>query len=62
MEGQAIIEAIIVLIANAVISCLIAADASKKGRSAIGWGLLCFFTCFIAIPIYFLLTTKKKGE
>lgn len=62
MEGQEIIEAIGGLIALAVISYLIAVDANKKGRSGIGWGLLCFFTCFIVVPIYFLLTTQEKGE
>ena len=62
MEGQKIIEAIGGLVALGVISYLIALDANKKGRSGIAWGLLCFFTCFIAIPIYFLLITKEKGE
>ena len=64
MEGGEIIEAIGGLIALFVISYLIALDANKKGRSGAGWGLLCFFTCFIAVPIYFLLTLedKKEGE
>lgn len=62
MEEQMVIEAIVGLIALLVVSYLVAVDANKKGRSGIGWGLLCFFTCFIAVPIYFLLTTQEKGE
>lgn len=62
MEEQIVIEAIVGLIALLVVSYLVAVDANKKGRSGIGWGLLCFFTCFIAVPIYFLLTTQEKGE
>jgi hypothetical protein len=62
MEGEEVIDAIGGLIALLVISYLIAADANKKGRSGMGWGLLCFFTCLIAVPIYFLLTTQNKGE
>lgn len=45
-----------------VISYLIAIDANKRGRSGIGWGLLCFFTSLLAVPIYFLLTIQDKGE
>lgn len=62
MEEQIVIETIVGLIALLVVSYLVAVDANKKGRSGIGWGLLCFFTCFIAVPIYFLLTTQEKGE
>ncbi len=62
MEGEEVIDTIGGLIALFVISYLIAVDANKKGRSGIGWGLLSFFTCLIAVPIYFLLTTQDKGE
>lgn len=62
MEGGAVIETIGILIALFVISYLIALDANKKGRSGVGWGLFCFFTCFIAVPIYFLLTSEDKKE
>jgi|GEM_PF-1500716 hypothetical protein len=57
-----VVESIGVLIALFVISYLIAVDANKKGRSGIGWGMLCFFTCFIAVPLYFLLTSEDKGK
>lgn len=57
-----VVESIGVLVALFVISYLIAVDANKKGRSGIGWGLLCFFTCFIAVPLYFLLTSEDKGK
>lgn len=57
-----VVETIGALVALFVISYLIAVDANKKGRSGIGWGLLCFFTCFIAVPIYFLLTSEDKGK
>ena len=57
-----VVESIGALVALFVISYLIAVDANKKGRSGIGWGLLCFFTCFIAVPLYFLLTSEDKGK
>ena len=57
-----VVESIGVLIALFVISYLIAVDANKKGRSGIGWGMLCFFTCFIAVQLYFLLTSEDKGK
>lgn len=57
-----VVESIGVLVALFVISYLIAVDANKKGRSGIGWGLLCFLTCFIAVPLYFLLTSEDKGK
>jgi hypothetical protein len=62
MEVEEIFVAIGGLIPLFVISYLIAVDANKKGRSGIAWGLLCFFTCYIAVPIYFLLTTQDKGK
>lgn len=62
MEGQEVIGAVGGLVSLAVVSYLIAIDANKKGRSGIAWGLLCFFTCFIAIPVYFLLSTQEKEK
>lgn len=60
MDVQIVIQGIFALMVVAVISYLIAVDANKKGRSGILWALLCFFTCLIAIPIYFLLITQEK--
>lgn len=60
MEPYEIVEAFGGLIALIVISYLIAVDANKKGRSGIAWGLITFFSCFIMIPIYFLLISKDN--
>jgi hypothetical protein len=57
-----VVESISALIALFVISYLIAVDAKKKGRSGVGWGLLCFLTCFLAVPLYFLLTSEDKEK
>lgn len=53
LTAGGLIEGLGGLIALFVVSYLIAIDAGKKGRSSWAWGLLCFFTCFIAVPIYF---------
>lgn len=62
MEPAEIIEAVGGLIALAVISYLIAVDANKRGRSGVAWGLLTFFTCFISVPIYFLLISSNNNS
>lgn len=61
MESAEIIEAIGGLLALTAISYLIAVDANKRGRSGIAWGLLTFFTCFISVPIYFLLISRNNS-
>lgn len=62
MTAGGFVEALGGLVALFVIAYLIAVDAGKKGRSGWAWGLLCFFTCLIAVPIYFLVISKEKGE
>lgn len=58
METSNWVEAVLGLISMVVISYLIGSDANRRGRSGVLWGLLCFFTCIIAVPIYFLLTSE----
>jgi hypothetical protein len=55
------IEVVAAMIMLGVISWLIGVDANKHGRSGVGWGLLTFFTCFVAIPIYFLLVSRDSA-
>jgi hypothetical protein len=62
MTPALLIDSIGMLVALFVISYLIAIDANKRGRFGIGWGLLCFFTCFIAVPVYFLLISRRKEK
>lgn len=57
-----IVDIILMPVALAIIAFLIGYDANKKGRCGVAWGLLCFFTCAIAIPIYFLLTSKDQEK
>jgi hypothetical protein len=61
MEPYEAVEMTGILIALAVISYLIAVDANKRGRSGVAWGLLTFFTCFISIPIYFLIISSNNN-
>ena len=61
MDGQEMFEGVLGLVSVLVIAYLVAADATKKGRSGWMWGLLVVCTCLIAVPVYFFLT-NDNGE
>lgn len=48
------------LVSLVVISYLIGCDAEKRGLSGMMWGLFTFFSCFMAVPIYFLLISNNQ--
>jgi hypothetical protein len=60
VEDFGLVDGAVGLVSMIVIAYLIGLDADKKGRSGLLWGLFAFFSCLIAVPLYFYLVTKDK--
>ena len=59
-SGMLIYQLIGLLIA-AAIAFWVYKDANERGMSGVLWGILVFFFCIIALPIYLLIRKPKTG-
>ncbi len=61
-DGGSIIFQLFGVLIALVIAIVVARDAKQRGMSGLGWGIITFLICIIAIPIYLVVRKPRLDE